>query len=258
MWNDDSGASYLMKNDGFWERFLVHSGLLRIVANSGSSLFVSPCGPMAVRVLGLLAVMAGRCSCYIGVIAELNGRRCSCYVGVIAELNGRRCSCYIGVIAELNGGCSCVRPKSRGRLLRSGQLCDLFDHQDTHFSALGLLPVHTIISDGALGFAGPVEDVAAAALVSSSHSDLLVASSAKAIEYMKESAAASVAAFLLDGQTDLLAAPAAQAYHFFERQSVTQTLLAAAAAASILVGSPFVAVCSSHPKIAISTHGTNR
>ena len=36
----------------------------------------------------------------------------------------------------------------------------LFEHQDTHFSALGLLPVHINISDGALGFAGPLEHVA--------------------------------------------------------------------------------------------------
>ena len=177
--------------DGFWGRFLVPSGVLRIVANSGSSLFVSPCGLMAVRVLGVLAEMGGRCSC---------------------------------VIAELNGSCSCVPgPSQAADLLCSSQRCDLFDHRDTHFSALGLLPV--IISDGALGFAGPLEHVAAAALVSSGHSDLLVASAANAIEYIKESAAASVAAFLLDGQTDLLTAPAAQAFHFFEHQSVTQTLL---------------------------------
>ena len=66
----------------------------------------------------------------------------------------------------------------------------------THFSALGLLPVHTIINDGALGFAGPLGHVAAAAFVSSGYSDLLVASAAKATEYMLKTAAASVAAFV--------------------------------------------------------------
>ena len=59
---------------------------------------------------------------------------------------------------------------------------------------------------------------------------------------MRESAAASVAAFLLDGQTDLLPAPAAKAFHYMEYQSVRQTLQAAAAAAAILVRSPFVAI----------------
>ena len=202
----------LMKNDGFWERFLAFSGVLRIVANSGSSLFVSPCGLRAVRVLGLLAEMDGRCSCDIGVIAELNGGRCSC---------------YIGVIAELIGGCSCVSgPGQAADLLCSDQCCDLFDHQDTHFSALVFLPVHTIISDGALGFAGLLEHVVAAALVSSGHSDFLVASAANAIEYMNELTAASVAAFLLDGQTDLLVAPAAQAYHFFEHRCISRRVLA--------------------------------
>ena len=126
----------------------------------------------------------------------------------------------------------------------SGQCCDLFDHQVKHFSALslGFLPVHTIISDGAWGFAGPLEHVAAAASEFSGHSDLLVASTAKETEYMRDSAAASVAAFVLDGQTDLLPAPAAKAFHCKECQSVKQTLPAAAAAAAILVGSPFVAV----------------
>ena len=47
MWNDESGAYYLMKNDGFGRRFLELSGVLLIVVNSGSSLCVSPCGLMA-------------------------------------------------------------------------------------------------------------------------------------------------------------------------------------------------------------------
>ena len=51
MQNGDCGASTLMKIDGFWGRFLVPSGVLRIVANSGSSFLVFPCGLMAVRVL---------------------------------------------------------------------------------------------------------------------------------------------------------------------------------------------------------------
>ena len=139
----------------------------------------------------------------------------------------------------------CVPGQSQAAdLLCSGQCCDLFDHQDTHFSALslGLLPVHTIISDGARGFAGPLEHVAAAASEFSGHSDLLVASAAKKTEYMRDSAAASVAAFVLDGQTDLLPAPAAKAFHYMECQSVKQMLQAAAAAAAILVRSSFVAI----------------
>ena len=142
MQNDDSGASTFMKSDGFWGRFLVPSGVLRIVANSGSSFLVSPCGLMAVRVLG--------------VFAEI-GVRCSFDFGVIAELNGGRCSWYIGVIAELNGCCYCVP----GQSLAADLLCS-----------------------GALGFAGPLEHVAAAAFGSSDHSDLLVASAAKETEYM--------------------------------------------------------------------------
>ena len=141
---------------------------------------------------------------FFGVFAEIGGC-CSCDFGVIAELNGRRCSWYIGVIAELNGCCYCVLGQSQAAdLLCSGQCCDLFDHQDTHFSALslGLLPVHTIISDGARGFAGPLEHVAAAAPGSSGHSDLLVASVAKETEYMLKTAAAAAAAlfgkFLFD------------------------------------------------------------
>ena len=146
------------------------------------------------------------------------------------------------MIAELNGCCYCVPGHSQtADLLCSGQCCDLSDHQDTHFSVLGLLQVHTIISDGALGFAGPLKHVAAAASQCFGHSDLLVTSAAKETEYMLESAAASVAAFLLDGQTDLLPAPAAKAFHYMECKSVKQTLQAAAAAAAILVESPFVA-----------------
>ena len=86
--------------------------------------------------------------------------------------------------------------------------------QDTHFSALllGLLPVHTITSVGAWGFSGPLEHVAAAAASAfSGHSDLLVASADNETEHMKDSAAASVAAFVLDGHTNLLLTPAANA-----------------------------------------------
>ena len=54
--------------------------------------------------------------------------------------------------------------------------------------------MHTITSDGALGFAGPLEHVAAAASEFSGHSDLLVTSAAKETEYMLKTAAASVAA----------------------------------------------------------------
>ena len=198
MWNDDSGALYLLKNDGFRGRFLVLSGVLRIVTNSGSSLFVSHCGLMAV-IYGVFFLR----------------HRCDRRVEWETLLLLHRCNLRVEWWLLLSG------PGQAADLLYSGQCCDLFDHQGTHFSALGLLPVHTIICDGALGFTHPLEHVAAAALVSSSHSDLLVASGAKANEYMKESAAASVAAFLLDGQTDLLAASAAQAYHFFEHQSVT-------------------------------------
>ena len=76
----------------------------------------------------------------------------------------------------------------------------------------------------------------------SGHFDLLVASAAKETEYMRDSAGASVAAFVLDGQTNLLPAPAAKAFHYMQCQSVKQTLQAAAAAAAILVRSSFVAI----------------
>ena len=164
------------------------------------------------------------------------------FLGLSAEMGGR-CSCYIGVIAELNGCCSCASgPGQAADLLCSGQCCDLFEHQDTHFSAWGLLPVHTLIRHGASGFAGPLEHMAAAASSFNFQPDLSATSAAKATEYMKESAAASVAPFLLDGQTDLLVAPAAKACHFLEHQSVKETLQAAAVAAATLVESPFVAV----------------
>ena len=84
-------------------------------------------------------------------------------------------------------------------LLPCAWTSDLFEHQHTHFSAWGLLPVHTITSDGAPGFAGPLEHVAAAALVSSGHSDLLVASAAKATEYLLKTAADHVLNTLLLG-----------------------------------------------------------
>ena len=84
--------------------------------------------------------------------------------------------------------------------------------------------------------------MAAAASEFSGHSDLLVASAAKETEYMRNSAAASVAAFVLDGLTDLLLAPAANAFHYMECQNVKQTLQAAATAVAILVRSPFVAI----------------
>ena len=102
--------------------------------------------------------------------------------------------------------------------------------------------MHTLIRHGASGFAGPLEHMAAAASSFNFQPDLPATSAAKATEYMKESAAASVAPFLLDGQTDLLVAPAAKACHFLEHQSVKETLQAAAAAAATLVESPFVAV----------------
>ena len=96
--NDDSGGSYLMKNEGFWGRFLELSGVLLIMANSGSSLFVSPCG--------LMASMYGA---IFGLLAEMGG--CGC--------------CCIGVIAELNGCCSCAPgPGQAADLLCSGQYCD--------------------------------------------------------------------------------------------------------------------------------------
>ena len=215
-WNGEIGGSYLVKNEGFLERFLELSGVLLIMANSGSSFFVSPCG--------LMASMYG---VFLGLLAEMGG--CD--------------SCCIGEIAELNGCCSSAPgPGEAADLLCSGQLCDLFERQYTHFSSWSLLPVHTIISDGATGFAGPLGHVAAAALLFDVHSGLPAASAAKATEYMLEPAAASVAAFLLDGQTDLLPVPAAKAFHNMECQSNKQTLQAAAAAAAILVGSPFVAI----------------
>ena len=53
----------------------------------------------------------------------------------------------------------CAWTRSSGRSALQRQCCDFFEHQDTLFSALGLLPVHTVISGGALGFAGPLEHV---------------------------------------------------------------------------------------------------
>ena len=61
--------------------------------------------------------------------------------------------------------------------------------------------------------------MAAAALLFDVHSDLPAAFAAKATEYMLEPAAASVAAFLLDGQTDWLSVLAARAFHYIECQS---------------------------------------
>ena len=163
---------------GFRGRYLELSGELRIVANSGSALFVS---------CGLMASMYG---VFFGLLAEMGGR----------------CSCYIGVIAELNGCCYCAPGHSQAAdLLRSG----------------------------ASGFAGPLEHVAAAPLVSSGHSDLLVASAAKATEYMLETAAASVAAFADHVLNTLLLESGALAcgYLFYRNDSH-----AAAAATAALFG----------------------
>ena len=156
--------------------------------------------------------------------------------GLLAEMGGCG-SCCIGVIAELNGCCSSAPgPGQAADLLCSGQYCDLFERQDTHFSAWGPLPVHTIISDGAAGFAGSLGRVAAAALFSSGHSDLLAASAAKATEYMLEPAAASVAAFADDVLDTLLLDSGALAcgYLFFEND-----LHAAAALFGKFLGVPF-------------------
>ena len=103
----DSGGSNLVKNEWFLGRFLELSGVLLKMANSGPSLFVSPCG--------LMASMYGS---IFGLLAEMGG--CG--------------SCCIGVIAELNGCCSCAPgPGQAADLPCSGQYCDLFE--DTHFSA---------------------------------------------------------------------------------------------------------------------------
>ena len=40
-WHGETGVSCLMKNEGFWGRFLELSGVLLTMANSGSTLFVS-------------------------------------------------------------------------------------------------------------------------------------------------------------------------------------------------------------------------
>ena len=177
---------------------------------------------MAVRVLGVFAETGGCCSCDFGALAEVNGRSCSWFVGVIAELNG---CCY------------CVPGHSQAAdLLRSGHCCH--SSHDTHFSALllGLLPVHTITSDSALGFAGPLEHVAAAASLSSGHSDLLGASAAQEMDYVLKRAAASVAAFVDHVLNTLLLKSAAFAcgYFFYKNDSHA----AAAAAAAALFGNP--------------------
>ena len=56
---DDSCASSLMKIDGFWGRFLVSSGMLRVISNSGLFCLVPSRGFMAVRVLGVFAEIGG-------------------------------------------------------------------------------------------------------------------------------------------------------------------------------------------------------
>ena len=44
-WNGETGVLYLMESGWFWGRFLDRYGVsLGLVANSGSSLFISPCG----------------------------------------------------------------------------------------------------------------------------------------------------------------------------------------------------------------------
>ena len=73
MQTDDFGASSLMKIDGFWGRFLVSSGMLRTISNSGPFCLVPSRGFMAVRVLGVFAETGGCCSYDFGVLAELNG-----------------------------------------------------------------------------------------------------------------------------------------------------------------------------------------
>ena len=222
---DDLGVSSLMNVYGFWERFLVSSGMLRIISHSGPFRLVPSRGFMAVRVLGVFAETGGCCSCDFGVLAELNG---GC------------CSGFVGVIAELNGCCYCVPGHSQAAdLLRSGRCCH--SSHDTHFSALllGLLPVHTITSDGALGFAGPLEHVAAAASELSGHSDLLVTSAAKETEYMLKTAAASAAAVVDHVLNTLLFESEAFAcgYTFYKNGSHA----AAATAAAYLFENPSVA-----------------
>ena len=71
MQTDDLGASSLMGTGVFWGRFLVSSGVLRIVANSGSFRLVPSCGFMAVRVLGVFAETGGCCSYDFGVLGRV-------------------------------------------------------------------------------------------------------------------------------------------------------------------------------------------
>ena len=90
--------------------------------------------------------------------------------------------------------------------------------------------MHTTISDGALGFAGLLEHVAAAAPSYNVQSDLPAASAAKATEYMWESATASVAALVGHVLNTLLLESDAFACGYFVYKNDSHAAAAAAAA----------------------------
>ena len=117
----------------------------------------------------------------------------------------------------------------------AANFCDLFERQDIHFSAWSPLPVHTIISGGATGFAGP-----AAALSFNVQTDLPAASAAKVTEYMLEPAAASVAA-LADHVLDtlLLASEALACGYLFCKNDLHSAAAAAAALSGKFLCVPF-------------------
>ena len=121
----------------------------------------------------------------------------------------------------------------------------------THISFRGVSCQCTLSKVVGAGIVSPLGRVAAAASSFNFQPDLSAASAAKATEYMKDSAAASVAAFLLDGQTDVLPAPAAQAFHFMECQRIKQTLRAAAAGSRDFGGESFCCHCSSHVRVVL-------
>ena len=108
VWNDDSGASSFMKIGGFGGRFLVPSGVLRIVANSGSSCLVSP--------LWLDGRARPRCLCrdWWTLLLRL---RCDRRVEWRTLLLVHRCDRRVEWLLLL-----CARPKSSGRSALQGQM----------------------------------------------------------------------------------------------------------------------------------------
>ena len=101
-WCGERGVSHLMESGWFWRRFLNHFGVfLGMMANSGSSLVVSPCGLMAWMYGAIFSLVAEMGGCGFGASC------CSVVLAFEAAMGG--CCYRVGCCL----GCCLVVAKAR-------------------------------------------------------------------------------------------------------------------------------------------------